>query len=169
MREILEKALFNEPANVFAILDGASIDGLCMKIYETNPPNYCLYRGELAPDMAEVAPYLVGLRAGTAFTEWLLDARFGKHWGIFARSRHSIIEMRKHFRSLVTVHDENGKPLIFRFYDPRVLRTFLPTCNADELKTFFGKVETFFAETGDGQVLSAFKMENNELKQSELN
>ena len=77
--------------------------------------------------------------------------------------------MRKHFRSLVTVHDENGKPLIFRFYDPRVLRTFLPTCNADELKTFFGKIETFFAETADGQVLSAFKMENNELKQSELN
>jgi len=47
--------------------------------------------------------------------------------------------MRQHFRRFITVHDESGKPLLFRYYDPRVLRTFLPTCNAKELAEIFGR------------------------------
>jgi hypothetical protein len=74
--------------------------------------------------------------------------------------------MRKQFRSLITVYDESGNPLLFRFYDPRVLPEFLKTCNAAELKTFFGKADYLFAE--DGQELLSFKLENNELKQTNL-
>jgi hypothetical protein len=37
--------------------------------------------------------------------------------------------------------------LKFRYYDPRVLRAFLPTCNAGELKTLFGDVDQFFIES----------------------
>ena len=59
--------------------------------------------------------------------------------------------------------------MIFRFYDPRVLRKFLPTCNADELQTFFGKVETFFAEDEKEKPFSAFNFENDALKETPLN
>jgi hypothetical protein len=165
--EELKNHLFAEPANVFAVLDGASIKGLRMRLFETNPPHYCLFRGDLTPDVAETAPYVVGLVPGAPFTEWLFSEGFGKHWGIFALSGNSITEMRRHFRALLTVHDESGKPMIFRFYDPRVLHNFLPTCNAGELKTFFGKVDTFFAEKSDTEIVS-FKVENNELKLTEL-
>jgi hypothetical protein len=58
--------------------------------------------------------------------------------------------------------------MTFRFYDPRVITKFLPTCNAEELQTFFGKVDTFFAETEDGEKLVKFQVENDKLKQSEL-
>ena len=76
--------------------------------------------------------------------------------------------MRKHFRALVTVHDEAGTPMIFRFYDPRVVHKFLPTCNTGELKTFFGKVDAFFAETPDGKGFSRFVIENNMLRENKL-
>lgn len=168
-KEQLEKILFNDQTRVFAVLDGASIPGLPIRLYEMRPPHYCLFRGELEPDMAEVAPYVVYLAPNTAFTDWVLSESFGKHWGIFAHCRHSIKEMRRHCRALVTVYNEKGDPLLFRYYDPRVLRKFLPTCNVGELKTFFGKVETFFAETEDGKNLSSFRMENDQLKQIELN
>ncbi|MGC2236675.1 MAG: DUF4123 domain-containing protein [Pyrinomonadaceae bacterium] len=168
-KEELEKILFNDRTRVFAVLDGASVPDLPMRLYEMRPPHYCLLRGELAPDMAEVAPYVINLIPDTPFADWVLSESFGKHWGIFAHCRHSIKEMRRHCRALVTVYNEDGNPMLFRFYDPRVLRKFLPTCNAGELKTFFGKVETFFAETEDGQNLSAFQMEDNQLKQTELN
>jgi hypothetical protein len=67
---------------------------------------------------------------------------------------------------LINVYDEEARSLIFRFYDPRVLNKFLPTCDAEQLKKFFGDVDTFFAENGEN--LSSFRLENGKLKQSEL-
>lgn len=163
-----QNQLFTGRTHVFAILDGASIDGLLTKLYEMQPPNYCLFRGELSPDVAETAPYLVGLVAGSQFSEWLFKGHFGKHWGIFALSRQSITEMRKHFRALVKVHDEEGKAMIFRFYDPRVLSQYLPTCEPDELTAFFGKVDAFFSESPDGKKMSRFTIENGTMGQFEL-
>ena len=167
-KEELEKILFGERTLVFVVLDGALIPDLQMKIYETRPPNYCLLRGELKPDMAEVAPYVVQLIPGAPFTDWVLGD-FGKNWGIFVQSLHSIKEMRRHFRALLTIYDETGKPMLFRFYDPRVIQKFLPTCSSDELKTFFGKVDNFFAEDEKTKKLTVFRLENDELKQTELN
>ena len=168
IKEDLEKILFVENTRVFAILDGASVPDLRIKLFETRPPHYCLFRGELKPDMAEVAPYVVQLATGNAFTDWVLSECFGKHWGIFAHSRQSIKEMRRHFRALVTVYDETGKPMIFRFYDPRVLQTFLPSCTSDELKTFFGTVDTIFAENVEAKNLVSYRLDNEELKKSEM-
>jgi hypothetical protein len=168
-KDELKKYLFTGRTNVFTLLDGASVKDLRMQLYKTGPPYHCLFRGELAPDVAEVAPYLVGLLPDSPFTDWVLSESMGKHWGVFAQSRQSITEMRRHFRSLITVHDEGGTPMIFRYYDPRVLRSFLPTCNAGELKTFFGKVDTFLAEGADGNGMSTFELMDNELKVTVLN
>lgn len=167
-KEELEKILFVENTRAYAVLDGASIPDLRMKLYEMQPPHYCLFRGERPPDVQEVAPYVVQLTPGSKFADWLLSECFGKHWGIFAHSRHSIKEMRRHFRSLIVVYDETGKPMIFRFYDPRVLPNFLPTCSTDELTTFFGTVDNFFAEDIKAQTLLSFMLENDKLKQTEL-
>jgi hypothetical protein len=165
----LKEYLLSDQTKLYCVLDGASVPELPARLYEMRPPHYCLFRGELAPDMAHVAPYVINLLPDAPFTDWVLSESFGKHWGIFAHCRYSIKEMRRHCRALVTVYTEKGEPLLFRYYDPRVLRKFLPTCNAGELKMFFGKVETFFTETEDGQNLSAFQMEDDQLKQTELN
>ena len=167
-KEELEKILFVDYTRAFAVLDGASITDLRQRLYEFQPPHYCLFRGDRPPDVQEVAPYVVQLAPGSGFAQWVLDEGFGKHWGIFAHSRHSIKEMRRHFRSLITVYDETGKPMIFRFYDPRVLPNFLPTCETDELKTFFGNVDAYFAENVKSQTIVSYSLENDQLKQTEL-
>ncbi len=167
-RELLEKFLFDGRHNAFALVDGASIDGLRMKLFDMNPRHYCLFRGELADDVAENAPYLVGLIQGESFTDWLLSAKTGKHHGIFAKSRQSLIEMRRHFRELITVHDESGKPMIFRYYDPRVITQYLPTCNAEELDIFFGSIDAFVAETENGDNFSIFTKNEGSLNVSLL-
>jgi len=61
------------------------------------------------------------------------------------------------------VHDEAGKPLYFRFYDPRVLRTYLPTCNASELAQIFGPVECYVQEGEDPGVLLRFRQAGGKL------
>ena len=168
MKEELQKHLFGENMRVYAILDGASIEELPTKIYEMQPKNFCLYRGELEADIAEVAPYLVELAPETYFTEWLLENCWGKHWGIFAHSPFSITDVRKHFRKFLTVYDETGNPMLFRYYDPRVLTQFLPACAYDELQDLFGKVTTYFAESMETKNLSRFQFFNDRLQQSAL-
>ncbi len=165
----LNEHLFSDVTRLYAVLDGASVPDLPMRLYEMRPPNYCLFPGELSPDVAYTAPYVVNLVPNSPFTKWILSESFGNHWGIFAHCRFSIKEMRRHFRALVNVCDEQGNPMIFRFYDPRVLRQFLPTCKATELKSIFGNVQTFFAEAEDNENLLGFQLENDSLKESKLN
>ena len=140
-----------------------------MRLYEAQLPNHCLFKGDLDPDMAHVAPYLVFLPPDHEFTEWVFSEGFGNDWGIFVHSRHSLIEMRRHFRSLINVYDEGGNSMTFRCYDPRVLRKFLPTCSAEELDTFFGKLDALFAESEDGENLLSFELKDNVLSQTALN
>jgi hypothetical protein len=162
--EKLSQNLFNGFNRIYAVLDGASIPDLRMKLYQMQPEHVCLYRGELKPDMAEVAPYLVRINQGTEFGNWVLTEGWGNNWGIFVQSRYSLAEVRKHLRSFLTVHDETGKPMLFRFYDPRVLRNFLPTCNNDELKKFFGIILNFAVEDNNPQVLLNYYLPNGQLK-----
>jgi hypothetical protein len=162
------KFLFRNDLHTYAVLDGASVPDLPNKLFEMQPRNVCLYRGELSADMVYVAPYLVHLFPGDAFAKWLLAECWGKHWGIFAQSALTLVSMRTHFRSLLTVYDESGNPLLFRFYDPRVFLTYISTCNGDELKSFFGMVSGYFAETEDAESLLRYKYENEVLKKNRL-
>ncbi len=160
--------MFREDAHTYAILDGAAVPDLPNKLYEMNPINICLYQGELEPDLVYVAPYLVHLFPGTPFTDWLLTECWGKHWGIFAQSPLSLTGMRKHFRLLLTVYDDQGNPMLFRYYDPRVLPSFLKTCNQDELKIIFGNVRYYFAELTEEVQLSRFNFTEDKFKETKL-
>jgi len=154
-----------EGGRVFAVLDGANIGDLLDKLQQLEPEYYCLYRGDLKPDVAEVAPYLVRLRPETPFTEWIIEKGWGKNWGIFVHSSATLQAMRKHFRGFLTVYDSNGKPMLFRYYDPRVLRLYLPTCNAEELQTVFGPVISYMLESEDPNTLLRFQFIKNALHQ----
>ena len=154
--------------NVYAILDGASVPHLPQQLWECRPEHYCLFPGDLEPDMAEVAPYLVKLEAESDFGTWVLEEGWGNHWGVLATTPVEGIEARKHFASLIDVYDADGKPLIFRYYDPRVLRVFLPTCDRGELTEFFGPVSVYLAEAEDAESLACFRREAGRLRTQEL-
>jgi hypothetical protein len=166
--EHLRKSLFRADAHTYAVLDGASVPDLPERLFEFGPDHECLYRGELADDLVHVAPYLVYLFPEERFTEWLLHEFRGKHWGIFAQSPASLTAIRKHFRTLLTVDSEDGRPMLFRFYDPRVLPPFLLTCNAAELGTIFGPVRHYFAEVAESNDVLRYGFEKGKLKETRL-
>jgi hypothetical protein len=164
--EALNQYLFGEEdAEAFAVLDGASVPELLDRLDELQPEHECLYMGELKPDLAEVAPYLIRLERGSEFAAWVLEQGWGHHWGIFALSQASLRELRRHFRTFLKVYDPNGKPLLFRYYDPRVLRVYLPTCNAGELKTIFGPVVSYVLEGENPATLLRFQVRAGSLVQ----
>ena len=148
----------------YAVLDGAAVPDLLDHLVSDAPPNVCLYRGELEPDMAEVAPYLVQLEAASPFLEWLLREGWGKSWGVFVQTAVPPDDLRRHFRRFLIVHDPEGEPMYFRYYDPRVLRIFLTTCNAEELQSIFGPVSRFLLEAEDAVRCLEFSLQEGELK-----
>ena len=158
LRQNLERALFSDPKlNAYAVLDGAANPALLDHLYGERPEFECLYRGELEPDIAECAPYLAKLEPDTPFCDWVIGHCWGNNWGIFALSREGTRALRQHFRKLNMVYDpESNQPLLFRYYDPRVLRLFLPSCDAEQTAEFFGPVEAFIAEAEGGESIAHF-------------
>src|SRR5436309_10309254 len=112
---IREKLYREDGAAIWAILDGASVPGLLQQLADNEPEHLCLYAGELKPDVAEVAPYLVKLEAKTPVADWVLEQGWGKHWGVFAETADDLLALRKHFRSFLTVYDQSGKGMLFRY------------------------------------------------------
>jgi hypothetical protein len=156
----LAPRLWSDGLATYALLDGAGIPNLLDKLDEADGLDYaCLYSGELEPDIAEVAPYLARLEPGSAFAEWVAGA-WGEQRGIFAQvgPDTDMGALRRHFRKLNMVYGPDADPLLFRYYDPRVLRMFLPTCDPAQVREVFGPVQRFLAEGPgalEGMVLSA--------------
>jgi hypothetical protein len=165
---IKQRLFADQDTQVFAVLDGASIPDLRMSLYRHQPEHVCLYRGDLADDMAEVAPYLVRLEKDTEFTNWVFTQGWGEHWGIFALADQPLRELRQHFRRFLTVYGPENKPLLFRYYDPRVLRVYLPTCNAEDLATVFGPVSNFLCEDEDPTMVLRYRSASGVLRQEKF-
>lgn len=165
----LKRVLFKDPQlRVYAVLDGASIEDLLGALAEMQPDYVCLYRGELDEEMAVCAPYLVRLDEESQFTDWVLGYGWGQHWGIFALADVDSKAMRKHFRTFLMVSDPEGKQLYFRYYDPRVLRLYLPTCTVEEMQLVFGPVSCFALEDPSARSMLVFSRAPNGLASSSL-
>lgn len=157
-----------EPPRVYALLDAARDESIYPKILDSGLESTCLYQGDKARELAWVAPYLVELKRDDPFTEWVVENGWGKSWGVFAGSEATLNELKRHFRTFLMVYDEEGNSLYFRYYDPRVLRVYLPTCNAGELGTVFGPVEYYIVEREDPGFVSRFRNAAGTLLQEKL-
>ncbi|MEA3643452.1 MAG: DUF4123 domain-containing protein, partial [Lamprobacter sp.] len=124
----------------------------------------CLLPGEMDAELAQVAPYLVDLDDELTAVDWLLSEGWGQHWGIFLITQASFRTVRQHARAQLRVYGPDGEPLFFRYYDPRVLRVFLPTCQAHELVDFFGPVDQYLIETENADSLLSYALSEGVLQ-----
>ncbi|BCG46418.1 hypothetical protein GEOBRER4_n1214 [Citrifermentans bremense] len=166
----LKNELFSgEPTTVFAIVDGATVTGLTRYLASFQPRHVCLYAGELAPDMAEVAPRLALLERDAPFTDWLLGNGWGRGWGIYGKTGSRFTELRCHFRRLAKVADEaTGRPLYFRFYDPKLLAIYLSGCSRKELRECFGPVQQYLVEDVVLGSLARMQLVDDELRKESV-
>ncbi|WP_310388963.1 DUF4123 domain-containing protein [Roseateles sp.] len=153
--------------SVWAILDCARDPKIYLALLASRLEFRCLYSGKLPRELEMVAPQLVELHPGNRLTAQLLDEAWGKSWGVFLRTAEPS-NLRHHLRKFLKVQDEDGRRLLFRYYDPRVLRVYLPTCTADELKQFFGPIDMFLSEAVGGAWLDQFGRAQGLLQQQRL-
>jgi len=148
----------------WAILDAARDERIYRAVDRSHQESCCLFAGNISPQLRAVAPYLVRFDKDDALASYVLDHGWGSAWGIFFSSQASMETLRKHFRRFLRVTDEAGRKLLFRYYDPRVLATYLPTCTSEELTTVFGPVDRFVLEAEGGAHALEYRFSGVRLK-----
>lgn len=154
--------------NSFLILDAARMESEMETARALNPDFVSLYRGEPEETLASVAPYLFSFNNGTEFENWYFANGWGDAWGVLVVANEEMRALHKHFRRFLMVKTEDGEELYFRFYDPRVLRIFLPTCDREQLKEFFGPVDYYLCEDEDPEYGIVFSLQDGLLRQERI-
>jgi hypothetical protein len=155
-------------APLYCLLDAACDKAIPSLLALAQEQKQCLYEGRTATELADWAPYLVRLEADAPFTRALLDLGWGKGWASYFTSYAPFDEIRHHFRRFLMVQVEGGEEVYFRFYDPRVMRDFLPTANPDEARIFFGPVEQFLIESDEPETMVSLKLDSGALATEKL-
>jgi pSer/pThr/pTyr-binding forkhead associated (FHA) protein len=132
---------------LYALLDAARDPQVLALLRASGEEFESLYEGAKGEELADFAPYLVRLSGRSVFLDRLLRAGWGQSWGVFLTTYQPFHEVRRHFRRFLLVRFEDGTEAYFRFYDPRVLRVYLPTCNRAEVGAFFGPIGCFMLES----------------------
>jgi hypothetical protein len=139
-------------SNLFAIVDTARDRRLYDLVYTAL--GICLFAGDLTPALRGTAPYLVPLSdADELLQTWRREGQ-GKNWGVFLRSSKESPRIRRHLRRFLLAKLPDDRQVLFRWWDPRVLRVYLPTCSTDELTSWFEDVDEFICETDNGEMES---------------
>lgn len=151
----------------YILFDAAKAEQHLYRAMELNPDHKSLYKGWAEDDLSGVAPYLFSVKPDSPFIKWFMAEGMGHAWGVPLFANAAFDDVYNHFRKFLMIKTEYGEQLYFRFYDPRVLRIFLPTCDRQQIKEFFGPVRHFIAEGEEPGVLIQFWQENYELRRKE--
>jgi hypothetical protein len=157
-----------EKRDIWMILDAARDRAIFRMLLECGLEYSCLYSGTLPPALEIAAPYLVQLEYQDRYTRRFLEQAWGNSWGIILKCDQRLDRLRRHLRQFLVVRDPRGGRLVFRYYDPRVLRVYLPTCNTEDLGKVFGPIQCFWTEGQASGSMLEFNLEGGKLVQRKL-
>lgn len=118
-----------------------------------------LYLGTRFAGLLEVSPFIVATSESDPFARWLYehfkDGGRGHNWGCFWVCPEGPATVAAHFRKWITIYDDIGAEVFFRFYDPDVLPSFVDALNAHERSLFFGPVRALMTRQPGKDLLTA--------------
>jgi hypothetical protein len=154
----------NDRGDLYVVLDGARDDAVHALTRAVDGPWSYLEDGIVEASYQVAAPRVLALEHWPpAAIARLLDRGWGQSWGVFLRTTHEFSLLRRHLHALCNVRLPNGSIAQFRFYDPRVLRSYLPTCMTEELALVFGPIREFVLESEDPAIANRYTFDLRKL------
>ncbi len=150
----------DKTCNLYAIVDSARNDEVFQYFLNDKIEYKSLFEGKADVKFFSVSGFLVECKRDSTLFNWLTTEAWGSSCSVFFLSKASFSEVLKHLQKFIRVYLEDDDIVYFRFYDPRVLRVYLPTCNSKEIRTFFGEIESFFVEGEDQKVMIEFQKDS---------
>lgn len=128
---------------LYALLDAARDPAIRELLQWSDCRQANLFTGERAERLAAYAPYLVQIAPEARLIDDLIP-HWDDHWGVYVTSPAPPADLLAHLRELIWPDTPSG-PMLWRCYDPRVLREVLPTCDGRRAAAFFGPVQAFLS------------------------
>jgi hypothetical protein len=138
---------------LYAVLDAARSARVVTLLEESVDAYASLYDGEQGRAYDDIAPYLVKLRRDSALLERLVAEGWTDAWGLYVASTADFDAVRRHLRRFLRVEvEDDPRRLLFRYYDPRVLRGFLESSTPEQRAELLAGQEAILFEHEDGAV-----------------
>ncbi len=134
-------------APLFAVLDAAGAPAVPGMMIAAGDDSKALYMSHSDPELEMVAPYVV--RLTTDRIAQIREHLWNDPWGILIEFDGDMMTLRRHLRQYLIVQSPEGRPLYFRFYDPRVLHTFVRSADKKSRAEFFGPMKALIARDTD--------------------
>jgi hypothetical protein len=158
---LLEQA-GKEGCELYGIVDSAKNEDVFRHLIIGGVRYKSLFEGTMDEQSYGVSGFLVECKKESPLFKWMTTEAWGDSCCIFFTSKASFDDLFKHFQKFNRVYLEGDEVVLFRYYDPRVLRTYLPTCNRGEVEMFFGEVMAFIAENKNPELLTRFEKNASE-------
>jgi len=160
--------LIEQDEHLYAVVDAARDKYLALSPRTRfGIRTYSLLEGSMASSLDEVAPHLVPVSLNTKYID-LWEERLGTSAGILLLAAEEPEFLRPHLRYIFEATDEKGGEYFFRYFDPRVLRLYLPTCTGEEVVEFFGPIRKIFVEAERAGRIVSFEARGTGVEVSEV-
>jgi len=138
--------------SVFAIFDLAGAPA-AVQMLNALPANRALslFTGTRFDAYTAVSPYLARLDSDLA--AWIGRDLWKDPWGILIVSEAALESLFHHFQRFLHVRTADGNPFLFRFFDPRILPTFLASADAQSFG-FWHQIGAFAWSQGEAATLA---------------
>lgn len=127
--------------NLYAVIDLARDPYLLLAVLEGfGGDRQCLFRGRAKEELGDQTAWIVRIDRQNGLLDWLLDEGWNRRIVSFIVSPLMLNQLTSHLRKFTRVKDSQDVEHFFRFYDPQVLRQYLPVFDKREHEMFFRSI-----------------------------
>lgn len=115
-------------------------------IFSSDLPYRSLFRGSTGEKLWSVAPYLLDISEQKEFVQKIQAMDKIQRRVAWISSTLDIDSLRKHLRRFLRLKKEDDSYIYFRFYDPYVIQSTLPSLTEEQYQEFMTPIQLLIAE-----------------------
>ena len=130
----------------YAVIDGAQDPRLVVLVRQCRH-HACLISGDLDRDLAPALPWVAEVDPREPLAHVWREHGGGRSWGITLESPLDLLRVKLHLKKFLNARLPDGTVALFRFYDPRVFRTYLEAATDEERARWFTGASRYLVES----------------------
>lgn len=142
-----EAAAAVEGAHLYAMVDATREPFLVRPMLEAMSKDVaCLFKGLATEAFGDRTAWVAKINEGEWILDWLIEDGWGVRLASYIASPLPLEPLMTHLRRFTKVEGPDGRQHFFRFYDPRVMRQYLPVFDDRQHARWFAGIAACLIE-----------------------